>query len=101
MINSYETRPELLAKYIINNNSNIRSTALNFNLAKSTVHHDVSKKLKIINYPLYNKLAPILKNNFDTKHIRGGMSTKKKYEKLKIIKNNLNKVNDTNNNFYE
>ena len=66
MINIYETRPELLARYIIKNNSNIRSTALNFNLAKSTVHYDVSKKLKKINYSLYNQLAPILKNNFET-----------------------------------
>ena len=38
-------------------------------------------KLKNYNYSLYSEVQNILKNNFLEKHIRGGIATKKKYEK--------------------
>ena len=41
----------------------------------------VSNKLKNYNYSLYSEVQNILKNNFLEKHIRGGIATKKKYEK--------------------
>lgn len=52
-----------------------------FKTSKSTVHNDVSNKLKKSNYALYKKVQIVLKNNFNEKHIRGGNATKMKYEK--------------------
>lgn len=77
------SRPETLANYIINTRSTIRKTAIHFELSKSTVHIDVSKKLKAINMGLYRQVKEILDYNFDQRNIRGGEATKQKYLKLK------------------
>ena len=73
------TRAEQFAKYIIENNSTIRKTAIYFNISKSTVHNDISKKLLYENKSLYDEVKKILVKNFNEKHIRGGLSTKLKY----------------------
>lgn len=76
-------RPKLLGQYILDNNSTIRKTASEFGISKSTVHIDVSHKLKILDYELYKKVKIILDKNFKERNIRGGLATKNKYEKLK------------------
>lgn len=78
-----KSRPELFGQYIIDNNTTIRKTAQYFDISKSTVHNDLSKKLRLENYELYKEVCKILERNFRTKHIRGGMATKSKYQKLK------------------
>ena len=78
-----DTRAEMLAKYIVDHKSTIRGTASQFGLSKSTVHIDVSKKLKNINLPLYLEVKEILDNNFKERNVRGGEATKQKYLKLK------------------
>lgn len=77
------SRPKALAHYLLENNSTIRATAKVFDLPKSTVHHDVSIKLKYIDYPLYLKVKKLLDQNFSIKHLHGGESTKQKYLALK------------------
>jgi putative DeoR family transcriptional regulator (stage III sporulation protein D) len=77
------SRSKQLAIFIIVNNSTIRATAKEFGMAKSTVHYDVSYRLKKIDYALFLQVQKILKVNFEEKHIRGGLSTKSKYELLK------------------
>ena len=69
------------AQYIISNNATIRQTAAYFGYSKSTVHLDIHKKLKKINFSLFDDVNIILRKNFDEKHIRGGLSTKNKYLK--------------------
>ena len=76
-----------MAYYILENNTTIRAIAKEFNTPKSTVHHNLSVKLKYINLPLYYEVDKLLKNNFNIKHIHGGESTKNKYLKLKQIIN--------------
>lgn len=86
-----ENEIQYLANYIIDNKSTIRKTAKIFNIPKSTLHYNVTKKLINLNYVLYSKLHKFLQSNFNEKHIRGGMATKNKYKKLKkdiTIKNN-------------
>lgn len=80
-------RCEDFAYYILINKTTIRETAKRFGYSKSTVHNDVSNKLKKINKKLFLKVNKILKNNFDEKHIRGGESTKNKYKKIKTLIN--------------
>ena len=82
------SRCEKFAMYIINKNATIRATASAFSYSKSTVHNDVSKKLKKTNYALFLEVKKILENNFTEKHIRGGIATKNKYKIIKKIKKN-------------
>ncbi len=68
-----------VAQHIKETHDTIRKTALIFGCSKSTVHNDVSVKLKSIDYSLYEDTKSILEENFAEKHIRGGEATKKKY----------------------
>lgn len=80
MKNSVETRVTRLGEYIAQNGATVRTTAQKFGISKSTVHHDVSQKLKYIDMSLYKDVKKVLEINKAQRHIRGGMATKKKYE---------------------
>jgi putative DeoR family transcriptional regulator, stage III sporulation protein D len=71
----------MVANYILQTHSTVRRAAKVFSVSKSTIHYDVSYRLKKINYPLYVKINKILTDNFNEKHIRGGEATKNKYKK--------------------
>lgn len=70
------------ANAILDTKETVRELALRFQVSKSTVHKDLHERLKIIDESLYNKVDKILKYHLDIRHIRGGESTKKKYQKL-------------------
>ncbi len=78
-----EERAVMLGTYIIENNATVRRAAKEFNISKSTVHKDVSERLKKINSSLFEQVKLVLEQNKSERHIRGGMATKTKYEKLK------------------
>lgn len=86
-----DERTIMLANYILENRTTIRATAKVFNIPKSTVHHDLSTKLKYLNYSLYKEVKKLMDENFSIKHLHGGESTKQKYEALKkeINKNDV------------
>ena len=69
----------LEAEYIIGTRSTLRHTAGLFGVSKSTVHVDMSKRLKRISEKKYKKIEKILNINFSEKHLRGGLATKNKY----------------------
>lgn len=77
-----EARAIELANYIIDNRATVRKTAKIFHISKSTVHNDITTRLKDINYSLYLDVNKILEKNKALRHIRGGMATKEKYLKL-------------------
>ena len=79
-------REEQFAIYIIDNNCTIRECAKHFEISKSTVHNDLSKKLKVSNKFLYVSVYRVLNKNFSERNIRGGIATKLKYLKLKSLK---------------
>ena len=81
------TRCEELALYLIENRSTVRETASHFGVSKSTVHKDVTERLKRINLPLYAQTSKVLDKNKSERHIRGGIATKNKYAKLKSENN--------------
>lgn len=68
-----------VANHINETHDTIRKTAKIFGYSKSTIHNDVSIKLRSIDYCLYQKTKKILEENFAEKHIRGGEATKNKY----------------------
>jgi len=72
-------RCEVLADYVIENQSTVRSTAKFFGISKSTVHKDLSHRLKFINPRLFNEVKGILEKNKSERHLRGGEATRKKY----------------------
>ena len=78
-----EERAAEIACYIIENNATVRSTAKAFGISKSTVHKDISERLKEVNLELYLKVREILLCNKEQRHIRGGIATREKYRKLK------------------
>lgn len=80
MKNNADERAIVLAKYIIKNNSTVRSAAKANAVSKSTVHSDVTKRLQKIDGELYKGVREILDKNKEEKHLRGGMATKEKYK---------------------
>ena len=74
-----EQRAVELAVYIIENKTTVRAAAKKFGVSKSTVHMDVSERLKKLNPSLYNEVREILDINKAERHIRGGLATKQKF----------------------
>lgn len=74
-----EDRAILFGEYIAETSSTVRETAKKFGLSKSTVHKDVTERLRKINPQLYYEVKNILEKNKSERHIRGGMATKLKY----------------------
>ena len=74
-----DDRAAELGEYIITNNATVRSTAKAFGISKSTVHTDVSQRLKKSDYALYLKVRRVLDENKAQRHIRGGLATKEEY----------------------
>ena len=75
-----------VARYIAQSHETIRAAAKVFNLSKSTVHNDISKRLPKADKELFEEVKVVLDENFSEKHIRGGMATKQKFEnKLKSV----------------
>ena len=77
-----KSREENFAVFIIENNCTIRECAKVFRISKSTVHIDLSKKLKKTNKFLYFQVYKVLNKNLKDRHLRGGESTKLKYAML-------------------
>lgn len=82
MENRIEQRVLNEAHYMIKTNETIREIAKHFKVSKSTVHKDLKDRLKLIDLQTYDKIKNIIKNHTETRHIKGGESTKKKYQKL-------------------
>ena len=74
-----EERAVALAEHIIATGDTVRTTATVFGISKSTVHKDVTTRLRKINRSLSLQAAKVLQKNKDERHLRGGLATKKKY----------------------
>lgn len=71
------------AKYIIKTKSTIRETSKIFGVSKSTVHKDLQERLKEVDFYLHEEIQSIFNEHIKIRHIKGGESTKKRYQKLK------------------
>ena len=85
MADTIERRACTLAVYIIENNATVRKTAQHFGISKSTVHKDITQRLRPCNETLYAQVRKILDTNKQQRHIRGGLATKEKYERNRAI----------------
>ena len=73
-----EERTIRLAQYMIEENATVRQTAARFGVSKSTVHKDITTRLKTLNAVLYERVQEVLRTNKQERHIRGGMATGEK-----------------------
>lgn len=85
MENAIDTRCLKLAEYIVKNSTTVRMAAKKFGISKSTVHKDVSVRLRKLNPLLYKNVRRVLELNKKERHIRGGIATKKKFAKNKNL----------------
>jgi sporulation transcriptional regulator SpoIIID len=76
-------RAVILGQYIVEHKATVRAAAKIFGISKSTVHKDVSERLRKEDPELYAKVKDILEINKQERHIRGGLATKLKYERIK------------------
>ncbi len=79
----FEDRAVMLARYIVENKTTVRKTAEKYGISKSTVHKDVSIRLKEIDPSLHNNVKQVLELNKAQRHIRGGNATRNKYLMIK------------------
>ena len=85
MFGHEKERCEVLAEYLIQNHTTVRAAAQNFGISTSTVHKDVTSKLRDVNRFLYEEVKSVLNVNKSERHIRGGEATRQKYLKSKTI----------------
>ncbi len=72
-----------LAGYIIKTKATVRDVSKVYGVSKSTVHKDVTERLKQIDLDKFYEVKEILDFNMSERHIRGGMATKEKYRSEK------------------
>ena len=80
MKGSPEERAAMLAQYMIESGDTVRGAAKKFAVSKSTVHKDVTERLKKSNHALYIQVQQVLRHNKSERHIRGGIATREKFK---------------------
>lgn len=83
MIGNVEKRCVEIGEYIRDTGATVRQAAAVFGISKSTVHIDVTKRLRDIDKLLYDDVKTVLEENKAQRHIRGGLATREKYSKMK------------------
>lgn len=80
----YDIRAVELGNFIVENKATVRSAAKKFGISKSTVHTDITVRLRRINPTLFADVRKVLDVNKEERHIRGGIATREKYRKEAI-----------------
>ena len=79
-----DDRALMLGAYIAEHAATVRSTAAVFGISKSTVHKDITTRLPRLHAGLSAQVHAIIEKNKQERHIRGGLATKRKYEKQRF-----------------
>lgn len=82
-----QERAVIFGEYILETGATVRRAAAVFGMSKSTVHKDVTEKLKKVDPSLFGQVKTVLENNKAQRHIRGGLATKEKYRKKRASQN--------------
>ena len=78
-------RVDNIANHIIKTKDTIRKTAEIFKVSKSTVHKDMKDRLKKIDNIKYLKIKKIMNEHIETRHIKGGESTRQLFLRKKQV----------------
>ena len=76
-----EERVKKCAEYIVTTGCTVRACSAHFSISKSTVHKDVSERLRLIDADLFEEVRQVLNLNLSERHIRGGIATRDKYKR--------------------
>ena len=69
----------VLGEYLLEHSATVRQAAQVFGISKSTVHKDVTERLRHVNNALWQQVQELLTKNKQERHLRGGEATRKKY----------------------
>ena len=83
MIGNVDKRCVEIGEYIRDTGATVRRAAAVFGISKSTVHIDVTRRLRDIDKLRYDDVKKVLEENKAQRHIRGGIATREKYSKMK------------------
>lgn len=75
-----EERALNTAQYIVETGATVREAAKVFKISKSTVHKDMTERLRFIDPALTKAVIAVLEHNKAERHIRGGIATRLKYK---------------------
>lgn len=67
------------AEHILETGATVRACAVQFGVSKTTIHKDVTERLKQIDPDLAARTQRVLEHNKRERHIRGGRATREKY----------------------
>ena len=81
MFGDIEERVRKCGEYIAATGCTVRTCAIVLGTSKSTVHKDVTERLPFLDPALAARVKAVLEVNLSERHVRGGASTKRKYEK--------------------
>lgn len=73
-------RAIMLGEYILETGATVRAAAKQFYISKSTVHKDVTERLRVSDPQLWKSVKAVLEKNKSERHIRGGLATRRKYK---------------------
>ena len=73
------SRAEEIGKFVSDTGATVRAAAQRFGVSKSTVHKDLTWRLKMQNPILYQQVQSVLRINKEERHMRGGNATRLKY----------------------
>jgi putative DeoR family transcriptional regulator (stage III sporulation protein D) len=79
MLYCNKERCEVFGEYLVEHRATVRAVAAHFLISKSTVHKDITDRLRHINPGLYALVKNVLDENKSERHLRGGEATRKKY----------------------
>ena len=66
--------------YLAETGCTVRAAAQKFGISKSSVHKDVTDRLKAVDQRLFEQVRQVLSVNKAQRHIRGGEATMRKYK---------------------
>ena len=69
----------VLGEYLVEHATTVRVAAQVFGISKSTVHKDVTDRLRHVNNALWIEVQELLNKNKQERHLRGGEATRQKY----------------------
>lgn len=75
-----EERARACGEYIAQTGCTVRACAERFGVGKSTVHKDVTERLRAIDARLFCRVRRVLGINLRERHLRGGAATRRKYK---------------------
>ena len=79
MTDTIDERARELAQYVLETGATVRAAAERFGVSKSTVHKDLTQRLKQTDRLLWLRVRTILEQNKAQRHLRGGEATRRKY----------------------